>query len=443
MIKKNIFTAILSLFIVFSLCFSLSVFADESTEISPLQKFIVYSISLEENARIEIADILETCVATKKGSSEKAQQISVHLPDMTHEEIKTALETYAVCTRDGASSLCDLILFGPVVPEYRENMPNIITNINYNIIGNKDDNRGSTFFYSLLNAYNLYTVFGGNPDIATNMSDLPGLIDMNISGLSYEISRRISTAISLMPSLEKMLEAYGQDTLMGNLLQMSEECANDESTEEIYYFKNSLDICGSFYGASPSMRGNEKFEGLTFRDIDNCVWAHSSIKNLSDSGIINGFDKYRFGPSRNITREQFVKIVVCALGIDITNVQDVNFKDADKSQWYYPYLCAAYSKNIITGETADVFGVGNPVTREQMATIIYRAYTGEGYTFERKGIKHFLDATSISDYAKTAVDKMSDSGVITGMEDGTFAPKDFALRSQAAVMIDRANNTAK
>ena len=67
MIKKSIFTVILSLFIVFSFCFSFSVFADESTEISPLQKFIVYSISLEENARIEVTDVLETCIATKKG----------------------------------------------------------------------------------------------------------------------------------------------------------------------------------------------------------------------------------------------------------------------------------------------------------------------------------------------------------------------------------------
>lgn len=436
--KKEIFKFI-SILTIFSFCLIFNTTATESETVSPLQKFIVYSISLEESARIEVAEVLETCIGTKNNSTEKAQNLLSHFPDMTHEEIKTALETVAICTKAGANSLCDLILFGPVIPEHADKMPNIIANINKNIIENPADNRGSVFFYSLLNAYNLYTIFGGNPDIATNMADLPGLIDMKISGLSYEISRRISTAIELMPSLQQSLESYGQDTLLGNLLKMSEECANDEATEEIYYFKISLEQCGSFYGNQPSMRGNEKFDGLTFRDIDNCTWAHSSIKNLSEKGIINGFDKYRFGPSNNITREQFVKIVVSALNIDISKTTDVAFKDADKSQWYYPYLCAAYSKKIITGETAETFGIGNPITREQMATIIYRAYTGEGYTFERKGVKHFLDALKISDYATEAVDKMSSSGVITGMENGNFEPKEYASRSQAAVMIDRAN----
>ena len=237
--KKSLFFIICMLLSV-SICFSMCVFASETENIAPLQKFIVYAISLEENPRIEVTDVLKTCISTWTDLDKKAEKLLQYFPEMTYDEVFDALHKYVSCTSDGANSLCDLILFGPTVPQYRDNMPNIISNINYNITGNKDDHRGSTFFYSLLKAYNLYTIFGGNPYIATNMSDLPGLVDMDIKGLSYDISKRVSTAITLMPSLEKRLESYGQDTMMGNLLKMSEECANNESTEEIYYFKASL-----------------------------------------------------------------------------------------------------------------------------------------------------------------------------------------------------------
>ncbi len=438
-IKLLRFTVNMLLITALCLSFGLTCMAEEET-IAPLQKFIVYSIALDESARVEVAEVVETIITVKNKLDDQTTQLLPHFPDMTYDELRTALSKCAVCTKDGITSLCDLILFGPTTPQYSDKMPNIISNINYNIIGDKNDNRGSTFFYSLLKAYNLYTIFGGNPHIATNMSDLPGLVDIDMNGLSYEIAKRVSTAIGLMPSLEQTLESYGQTTMMGNLLKMSEECANDEATEEIYYFKVSLDECGAFYGNWPSMKGNEKFDGLTFRDIDNCSWAHPAIKNLSENGIINGYDKYRFGPSNNITREQFVKIVVTALNIDTSTSTDAGFTDVDKTAWYYPYICAAYDNKIVNGETQTVFGVGNPITREQMATIIYRAYSDAGVSFNPTETKRFSDSSKVSSYAKEAVEKMSSCGVITGMGDGRFAPKDFASRAQASVMIDRVEN---
>jgi len=115
---------------------------------------------------------------------------------------------------------------------------------------------------------------------------------------------------------------------------------------------------------------------------------------------------------------------------------EIGFSDVAKDAWYYPYIKAAVSKGIILGKEDGSFGVGEKVTRQDMAVMLCRALMLENENTDYV----FADDDNISEYAKTAVYAMKAKNVISGFEDGTFKPLDSATRAQAAVMIQKAFN---
>lgn len=171
----------------------------------------------------------------------------------------------------------------------------------------------------------------------------------------------------------------------------------------------------------------------SFSDMENHTWAHSAVEYLSSKGIINGKGNNSFAPADAVTREEFIKIVVAAFSVSNQNA-DCSFDDVDKNAWYYESVSAAYSVGLINGQTDTVFGVGKPITREDMAVMIYRAAQKSGISFTDTQMT-FDDAASVSDYAKEAVSAMSGYGVINGVGENKFAPKNNATRAEAAKMI--------
>ena len=134
-----------------------------------------------------------------------------------------------------------------------------------------------------------------------------------------------------------------------------------------------------------------------------------------------------------LKREEIVKIIVSAF--ELTDDSAVStFADTDESMWYYKFIASAQSKGIISGVSETEFGVGEYVTRQDIAVMIYNAATvsGRGFT---KTKTDFSDYAEIAEYAKTAVSSMAGDGIINGMGDGRFAPTEFATRAQAAKMI--------
>ncbi len=165
-----------------------------------------------------------------------------------------------------------------------------------------------------------------------------------------------------------------------------------------------------------------------FIDMGGFDWASEAVNALAKEGIINGVGGNMFDPNGNITREEFAKIVVGVFGI--TGSADVTFEDVDASEWYAPYIAAAVEAGLITGESATYFGVGQNITREDMATILGRALDRTATA----GL-NFTDAADVADYAANAVALLSELGIINGYEDGSFGPKATATRAEAAKMM--------
>lgn len=172
-------------------------------------------------------------------------------------------------------------------------------------------------------------------------------------------------------------------------------------------------------------------EPVKFTDIDGVQWAKEAIDALSAEGIISGIGGGQFAPEANVTREQFVKMIVSAMNMEIAE-GNADFEDIEQGAWYLSYVNTAVKNGVISGTGDGKFGVGLNITRQDAAVILYRAAK-----LSAKGELSFTDSADIADYAKDAVKTLGNMEVISGTGDGSFAPKATCTRAQAAVMIYR------
>ena len=172
-----------------------------------------------------------------------------------------------------------------------------------------------------------------------------------------------------------------------------------------------------------------------FKDVNEKHWAFADIYALQQRGIVSGNDNGEFAPEAQMTREQFVKMICEILGLK-SEKSETSFEDIQDDAWYAPYIAAATEKGIITGISDNEFGVGRPISRQDICVIVYRACEGD----MSEGVSDFEDADMISDYALGAVTYMTDFGIVNGFEDNTFRPRDNCTRAQAAKILSSVIN---
>lgn len=143
-----------------------------------------------------------------------------------------------------------------------------------------------------------------------------------------------------------------------------------------------------------------------------------------------------FYPKANVTREEFVKILLSALKIEVSSEKAYSFDDAAYNSWYYPYVQTAYRLEIIKGKTPTDFGAGLAITREEMAVMLARA--AEILGIQLKETEHFYFSDPISEYARDSVEKLASAGIINGLANGTLAGGSNATREMAATVIYKA-----
>lgn len=172
---------------------------------------------------------------------------------------------------------------------------------------------------------------------------------------------------------------------------------------------------------------------MVFEDLDGVLWASEAILALADKGIVNGIGEQRFAPDDNVTREQFVKILIGAIGVSAEYTPGI-FDDVAGDDWFAPFVCTAYEKGVVKGIGNGKFGVGNNITREDMVTMLYQALSNAGVSMEVSR-PSFDDFDSISGYAQDAVSALYNLGAVNGMTETAFEPKGLATRAQAAKVI--------
>ena len=176
-----------------------------------------------------------------------------------------------------------------------------------------------------------------------------------------------------------------------------------------------------------------------FADLAGFDWAKEHIMALYNKGVIDGIGDKKFAPEQTVTREQFVKIA-SALCTMPEAPSDAGFEDVVSGSWYEKYVNGAKAISLISGKDEKTFGVGENITRQDAAVVLFNALkiskpeAVEGISIDELG---FADSDSISAYALYAVSVLNKLGVINGDNNGYFNPTANATRAEAAVMINK------
>lgn len=171
-----------------------------------------------------------------------------------------------------------------------------------------------------------------------------------------------------------------------------------------------------------------------FGDIESVAWAKESIEGLYAKKIITGDDKGNFNPNNPVTRAEFVKMLVSAMNLEL-KTEGEGFLDVAKDKWYHSYILTAAAESIVNGIGDGKFGPENVISRQDVAVIIYNAAKKLGIIEDSFANGEITDINTVSDYAKTAVETLYSEGMISGVGDGCYAPRDNMTRAQAAVII--------
>lgn len=231
------------------------------------------------------------------------------------------------------------------------------------------------------------------------------------------------------------------------------ETKYDEIAEKIETEKNKEETGGgSSGGGSSSGRGNSNRNDVsgavtndllpsentneviteTFHDLNTVSWAKEAICYLADKNVLNGRENGLFYPDDLVTREEFVKMITLALHI-LDDSAETGFTDVECGRWSYPYIASGVAAAIINGVSEQKFAPEAFITRQDMAVIVFRA--AQCMKLELSGTAAFSDENEISDYAKNAVSHLAGMGIVNGVGNGLFAPKDAVTRAQAAKII--------
>ena len=171
---------------------------------------------------------------------------------------------------------------------------------------------------------------------------------------------------------------------------------------------------------------NGKKREVKFHDIDD-HWGKEAIEALADKKIINKALVYY--PNKAITRSDFIKMVILALGKGESEYRDV-FADGSTITSNIGYLIAAYDLGIIEGDDQGNVNATSNITREQMTKIIAKAFN-----LNSSSELGFADKADISDWAVEFVKSAYGAGAVKGTDENKFKPKGTFTRAEAASVI--------
>lgn len=179
----------------------------------------------------------------------------------------------------------------------------------------------------------------------------------------------------------------------------------------------------------------EKNNSNYFRDIDGYEWANQYITYLSAKGIVVGNDGL-FRPGQCVTRAEFMKMLISAIGIESNGEKRQIFTDTPKDAWWADYAESAVEASIINGYPDGSFKPDSWIIRQDMAVMAQRAIRYSIVNVDFGTVEPaFKDVAEISEYAQDSVSLMRSLGIVNGKENNTFAPNDYLTRAEAAKVI--------
>jgi len=177
--------------------------------------------------------------------------------------------------------------------------------------------------------------------------------------------------------------------------------------------------------------------GLPFADVSGSDWFYNDVRYVYEKGIMDGTGADRFSPNAPLTRAMIVTILYRMAGSPSVSGSS-DFTDVAAGKWFAKAVAWAAANGIVNGYGDSLFGPNDPVTREQLAAILYRyaVYGGMTAVTLEENLGSFADTAQLSAYAIQAMNWAVGQGLING-SGNNLVPKAQATRAQVAAIIHR------
>lgn len=177
-----------------------------------------------------------------------------------------------------------------------------------------------------------------------------------------------------------------------------------------------------------------------FVDVPEDAWYYDAVRYVNENGLMAGTSANTFAPDLPTTRGMIVTILYRLEGSpNIENeIWGYPFKDVDANAYYATAVYWARMNGIVAGYSDELFGPNDIITREQMATILYRYSQYKGCdTTAKADLSKYTDAAQVGSYAVDAIRWANAEGLVNGTSATTLTPKGSATRAQVAVILTR------
>ncbi len=168
-----------------------------------------------------------------------------------------------------------------------------------------------------------------------------------------------------------------------------------------------------------------------YTDVDSEAWYYEAVAFVSAKGWMGGYGDTHFGPGAQLSRAQLAQILYNQAETPATSGSS-DFSDVERGAWYHSAICWAVEQGIVGGYGDGRFGPDDPITREQLAVMLWR---GAGQPTPPNLLLTFPDADQASGYALDALRWAVEQGVLSGKNSGLLDPQGQATRAEAAQML--------
>ena len=227
--------------------------------------------------------------------------------------------------------------------------------------------------------------------------------------------------------------AQGLDRLLDRLEAQGIQLV---TLEDLFWRRGITPQPGQIYYSAPNKGINRCEKELYFDESKlSTHWAYPAIAAVRQQGLMQGNQYGEFTPNFPLTRGMFVTVLGRLAGVT-AGPADTGFSDVPANHYAAAYAAWAKDNGIMTGQTAEIFGVNSPLTRQEMAVALARYARFQGAQPGAFDLTSYSDHGSIAAWAREDVAACSALGLLTG-SNGTFRPNDTTTRAMGAEVFQR------
>ncbi|MDM8288160.1 S-layer homology domain-containing protein [Slackia piriformis] len=241
----------------------------------------------------------------------------------------------------------------------------------------------------------------------------------------------------------------GTDTILGTAddyleADTAKEVKADELTEEgtfwaqINVLSTAELISGTLTATDNALVPFQVKETAHFADVAADAWYAESVYKAWENGYVDGVAAGVFAPEQAMTRAEFAKLVANMAGYyyGTDASYPTQFSDVPADAWFAGAVEWAARYGIVTGTSETTFGPYGTITREEIATMLYR-YAGNGAQADASALDAFVDGAQVSDWAENAMAWAVENGYMNGKGANDLQPQATATRAEIAALAVR------